>query len=77
MSEAPKKASFGLEDLEEFRARLVQLRAELDPPTQATDYLAYTDGACFGNPAGPGGWGLDVHARRGESVTTAGPAPPL
>ncbi|MDQ6673735.1 MAG: hypothetical protein M3069_23825 [Chloroflexota bacterium] len=51
---------FGAKDLDEFRARLVQLRAELEPPTQAADYLAYTDGACFGNPSGPGGWAAAV-----------------
>lgn len=53
MSEAK---SFGLKDLDEFRARLVELTAELGPPTDAAEYLAYTDGACFGNPSGPGGW---------------------
>jgi ribonuclease HI len=31
------------------------------------DLLAYTDGACSGNP-GPGGWGALLIARDGESV---------
>ena len=60
MSEAVQKKSFGLNDLEEFRARFVQLKAELEPPSELADYLAYTDGACFGNPSGPGGWGAAV-----------------
>jgi ribonuclease HI len=58
---APKR-TYGVQDLEEFRARLDQLRAELAPPTQVGTYLAYTDGACFGNPSGPGGWGAAVSA---------------
>ncbi|MCB1353211.1 MAG: ribonuclease HI [Rhodobacteraceae bacterium] len=31
------------------------------------DYFAYTDGACSGNP-GPGGWGVLLLARDGETV---------
>jgi ribonuclease HI len=50
----------GVADLGEFRARLDDLRLELDPPTQASAYLAYTDGACLGNPDGPGGWAAIV-----------------
>ena len=50
----------GVADLVEFRARLDDLRLELDPPTQAGEYLAYTDGACLGNPDGPGGWAAIV-----------------
>jgi ribonuclease HI len=61
VSEAAQKPSFGLKDLDEFRARLAQLREVLEPPTQAADFLAYTDGACFGNPSGPGGWGAVVY----------------
>jgi ribonuclease HI len=61
VSEVSQKPSFGVKDLDEFRARLVQLREFLEPPTQAADYLAYTDGACFGNPNGPGGWGAAVY----------------
>jgi ribonuclease HI len=50
----------GVADLAQFRARLDDLRLELDPPTQAGEYLAYTDGACLGNPDGPGGWAAIV-----------------
>jgi len=32
-----------------------------------TDLVAYTDGACSGNP-GPGGWGAVLLAKRGEDV---------
>jgi ribonuclease HI len=60
VTEAAAKRTFGLKDLDEFQARLIQLRAEFAPPTVAADYLAYTDGACFGNPSGPGGWGAVV-----------------
>ncbi|MDF1854522.1 ribonuclease HI [Pseudooceanicola sp.] len=31
------------------------------------DYLAYTDGACSGNP-GPGGWGVLMQAKDGDRV---------
>ncbi|MFC2969394.1 ribonuclease HI [Acidimangrovimonas pyrenivorans] len=31
------------------------------------DLIAYTDGACSGNP-GPGGWGVLLHARDGDTV---------
>lgn len=31
------------------------------------DFLAYTDGACSGNP-GPGGWGVLLQAKDGESL---------
>jgi ribonuclease HI len=65
VSEAAQKRSFGLKDLDEFGARLVQLREVLQPPAQAADYLAYTDGACFGNPSGPGGWGAAVYQPEG------------
>jgi len=58
---------FGLDDLDEFRARLVQLRTDLEPASDATDYLAYTDGACFGNPSGPGGWAAAVSSTEAPS----------
>ena len=32
-----------------------------------TEFFAYTDGACPGNP-GPGGWGVLLQARDGETV---------
>lgn len=47
---------FGVADLAEFAARMAQLRATLTPPTEPGEFVAYTDGACFGNPEGPGGW---------------------
>lgn len=55
---------FGADDLAQFRARLEALRAEQAPPTAETVYQAYTDGACIGNPSGPGGWGA-LFARYG------------
>jgi ribonuclease HI len=53
-------STFGEQDLPEFRARLADLRLELSAPGTPTAYLAYTDGACFGNPSGPGGWAAAV-----------------
>lgn len=53
-------ASHGVADLAEFGARLAELRAELGPPTEAGAYRANTDGACLGNPDGPGGWAAIV-----------------
>lgn len=47
---------FGVADLAEFAARMAQLRLELEPPAASGEFVAYTDGACFGNPEGPGGW---------------------
>ncbi|MGY6547440.1 MAG: ribonuclease HI [Roseinatronobacter sp.] len=35
-----------------------------------TDLIAYTDGACSGNP-GPGGWGVLLHALRAGNVIKA------
>lgn len=32
-----------------------------------TEYYAYTDGACSGNP-GPGGWGALLQAKEGDTV---------
>ncbi|MDB9800708.1 ribonuclease HI, partial [bacterium] len=32
------------------------------------DLIAYTDGACSGNP-GPGGWGVVMQAKTGDTVT--------
>jgi ribonuclease HI len=49
------------DNLDEFRSRLSQLRQELSPPTAPGAFVAYTDGACIGNP-GPGGWGTLVEA---------------
>jgi ribonuclease HI len=54
------KRLHGVSDLAEFRARLDELRAEGGAAEVVGDYVAYTDGACFGNPDGPGGWGAAV-----------------
>ncbi len=54
------KRLHGVSDLAEFEARLLALRAEDNPPVLVGKYVAYTDGACFGNPDGPGGWGAAV-----------------
>ena len=47
---------FGVHDLDEFAARLTDLRSTDHPPTTPGEFVAYTDGACFGNPRGNGGW---------------------
>jgi ribonuclease HI len=52
--------AYGVRDLDEFRARLAELRSSLSPPTSPARYVAYTDGACLGNPEGPGGWAAVV-----------------
>jgi ribonuclease HI len=54
--------TYGVQDLTEFAARLTELRATCEPPTDARVFVAYTDGACFGNPRGPGGWAAAVLA---------------
>jgi ribonuclease HI len=54
--------AFGVKDLAEFAARLDELRMSYRPPTEPGEFLAYTDGACFGNPQGPGGWAAAVLA---------------
>jgi len=48
--------AYGVEDLTQFAARIAELRATLSPPAEVGEFVAYTDGACFGNPQGPGGW---------------------
>ena len=60
MTVSDRKRAFGVHDLAEFRARIDELRAEWDPPTSAVEYVASTDGACLGNPEGPGGWAAVV-----------------
>jgi ribonuclease HI len=52
--------AYGVRDLSEFADRVAQLRAELSPPSAPGEYVAYTDGACLGNPQGPGGWAAIV-----------------
>lgn len=49
-------SGFGVNDLAEFAARLAELRSALEPPSAPGEFVAYTDGACFGNPRGNGGW---------------------
>jgi ribonuclease HI len=60
-------AAYGVADLDEFRARLEQLRLELDQPLTPGAFTAHTDGACLGNPAGPGGWAAFVEVPDGET----------
>jgi ribonuclease HI len=52
--------AYGIADLAEFAARLTELRATCIPPADPGEFVAYTDGACFGNPRGPGGWAAAV-----------------
>lgn len=52
--------AYGEQDLAEFAARLDELRATCDSPSGSGEFVAYTDGACFGNPRGPGGWAAAV-----------------
>jgi ribonuclease HI len=54
------KRAFGVQDLAEFRASFDKLRSELKPPVNRGDFTAHTDGACLGNPEGPGGWAAVV-----------------
>src|SRR5919202_1284831 len=56
----PEARSHGIADLSEFRSRLADLRANLTPPTSPGEFVASTDGACLGNPDGPGGWAAVV-----------------
>ncbi|MBV8716287.1 MAG: hypothetical protein JO020_30475 [Chloroflexi bacterium] len=52
--------AYGVQDLEEFASRIAELQASLNPPSVAGEFVAYTDGACFGNPSGNGGWAAAV-----------------
>ncbi|MCA1644051.1 MAG: hypothetical protein LC797_00830 [Chloroflexi bacterium] len=60
MTLSDAKRAHGVSDLTEFSARLAELRAGEGAADEPGDYVAYTDGACFGNPDGPGGWGAAV-----------------
>jgi len=62
------KAAYGALDLSEFGARVSELRTLLEPPSDAGDYVAYTDGACFGNPSGRGGWAAVVFPAGGQAA---------
>ncbi len=67
MTGPARKRIFGQQDLAEFWASIEQLRAEVDPPTTAGEFVASTDGACLGNPTGPGGWAAVVERPDGEA----------
>ena len=65
----PKQArAYGVADLDEFRARLAELRQTLQPPLLPGSFVAHTDGACLGNPAGRGGWAAVID-QAGTAVT--------
>jgi ribonuclease HI len=49
------------ENLAEFQARLSELRRQLPPAAGAGPFVAWTDGACIGNP-GPGGWAAFIQS---------------
>ncbi len=57
---APQPPKHGVDDVPQFCARMDELHAELDPPRVPGAYEAHTDGACLGNPDGPGGWAAIV-----------------
>jgi ribonuclease HI len=59
VSAAPRRA-FGVSDLAEFNEVMAELSADLRRPATVGEYVAYTDGACLGNPEGPGGWAAVV-----------------
>jgi ribonuclease HI len=52
--------AYGERDLSEFTSRLSELRDQLGSPSVPGEFVAYTDGACFGNPRGNGGWAAAV-----------------
>ena len=54
------KRAFGVRDLDQFTSRLAELRLELPVPLSPGEFVAHTDGACLGNPEGPGGWAAVV-----------------
>lgn len=58
----------GQDDLDQFQASMDRLWETLDPPPpdQPGTYLAHTDGACLGNPDGPGGWGSSIETPDGS-----------
>jgi len=62
VSRPATRRAFGVRDLEQFHARMLELRSMLTAPTEPAKYVAYTDGACLGNPEGPGGWAAAVFA---------------
>jgi ribonuclease HI len=58
----PPRRAFGVSDLAEFNEVMAELARDLKPPSTVGEYVAYTDGACLGNPEGPGGWAAVVQA---------------
>jgi len=52
--------TYGTRDLVEFADRIAELRRTLAGPVERGEFVAYTDGACFGNPQGNGGWAAAV-----------------
>ncbi len=56
----PRPPPHGAGDLAQFQARMDQLWAALSPPSAPGAFEAHTDGACLGNPDGPGGWAAVV-----------------
>jgi ribonuclease HI len=61
-----ERRAHGRADMAEFRVRMEELRALFEPPHASGDFVAHTDGACFGNPDGPGGWAAVVDAADGR-----------
>jgi len=58
-------ASSPEDNLDEFGTRLTELRSTVGPPPEPGSFVAYTDGACIGNP-GFGGWGTLIDAADGR-----------
>jgi ribonuclease HI len=58
----PPRRAFGVSDLAEFNEVMAELARDLSPASKVGQYVAYTDGACLGNPEGPGGWAAVVQA---------------
>src|SRR4051812_44910970 len=67
----PETRPHGVADLAEFRERLADLRRNLTPPVSPGEFVASTDGACLGNPDGPGGWAAAIDGP-GQSVRPTG-----
>lgn len=48
-------------------APLIPTLSSMRKPPTMPDLIAYTDGACSGNP-GPGGWGALMRAKEGDTI---------
>lgn len=57
-----RPTTHGIQDLAQFQTRMDALWEQLAPPEQSGTFLAHTDGACLGNPDGPGGWAASVES---------------